>query len=78
MQSVGAYEFCDHAAFYLAGVEPLAVERQGKVIGLYLPLKADKDEAGRRLRRLDTVVDEIVARTGMTDEELAEALDEAK
>lgn len=75
MKSVGVRDFRDHATKYLSGVEPLAVERHGRVIGLYFPVRADKDEARRALDRIDATVEELLARTGMTPEELAKAFE---
>jgi antitoxin (DNA-binding transcriptional repressor) of toxin-antitoxin stability system len=74
MKHIGVREFRDHATKYLASAEPVAIERHGKVIGFYFPVKPDKDEARRALTRLDTTIDEILGRTGMTETELAEAL----
>lgn len=75
MRNVGVRDFRDHATKYLAGDQPLAVERHGKVIGLYFPVRADKDEARRALDRIETTVDELLARTGMTEQEFADALE---
>jgi len=78
MKHVGVREFRDHATQYLATSEPLAIERHGRVIGFYFPVKPDKHEARRALARLDATVDEILQRTGMTEDELAEALGDSR
>jgi hypothetical protein len=75
MRSVGVRGFRDHATKYLSGAEPIAVERHGKVIGLYFPVRADKDEARRALDRIETSVDDLLERTGMTEEEFAQAFE---
>lgn len=75
MKSVGVRDFRDHATKYLAGAEPFAVERHGKVIGLYFPVRADKEEARRALDRIEVSVEELLARTGMTPEEFAKAFE---
>jgi antitoxin (DNA-binding transcriptional repressor) of toxin-antitoxin stability system len=75
MKSVGVRDFRDHATQYLSGGEPLAVERHGKVIGLYFPVRSDKDEARRALDRIEVSVEELLARTGMTPEEFAKAFE---
>ena len=75
IQGGGWSDFRDHATKYLAGHQPLAVERHGKVIGLYFPVRADKDEARRALDRIESTVDELLARTGMTEQEFADALE---
>jgi len=75
MKSVGVREFRDHATKYLSLGVPLAVERHGKVIGLYFPVRADKNEVRRALDRIETNVEDLAARTGMTREELAQAFE---
>jgi hypothetical protein len=75
MRSVGVRDFRDHATKYLSSAEPLAVERHGKVIGLYFPVRADKEEARRALDRIEMSVDELLARTGMTPEDFARAFE---
>jgi hypothetical protein len=47
MKNVGVREFRDHATKYLAGPETVAVNRHGRVIGFYIPLKRDEDEVRR-------------------------------
>ena len=72
MKTVGVREFRDHATSYLAGSEPVAVSNRGTVIGFYIPLHADRQEAQRALERLGARVQQILADTGMSEEELAE------
>jgi len=38
MKRVPADEFADHAAEYLEGGEPVSIEKDGRVIGHYVPL----------------------------------------
>ncbi len=45
------------------------------MIGLYFPVHADKDETRRALDRIETTVDELLARTGMTEQEFADAFE---
>jgi cation transport regulator ChaC len=75
MKSVGVRGFRDHATKYLASGEALAVERDGRVIGLYFPVRADKAEARRALDRIEVSVGELLAQTGMAPEEFAKAFE---
>jgi hypothetical protein len=85
MRHVGVREFRDKATKYLAGDEPLAIERHGKPVGYYLPAPPDGDapsvseEALRQsLARFEDAVQRILDATGMTREELADLLDLTK
>lgn len=75
MKNVGVREFRDHAAKYLAGPDPVAVDRHGRVIGFYLPLKRDADEVRRAVAQLSQAVEQVLDETGMTGEELASVFD---
>ena len=72
MKTVGVREFRDHAPSYLAGSEPIAVSNLGTVIGFYIPLPRDPEETQRAVERLGARVHEILADTGMSEEQLAE------
>ncbi len=72
MKTVGVREFRDHAPSYLAGSEPIAVSNRGTVIGFYIPLPRDPEETQRAVERLGARVQEILANTGMSEEQLAE------
>src|SRR5579859_1468522 len=76
MKRVGIREFRDHATRYLAGGEVLAVERHGRPVGFYIPVAPSPDEETRHaVERLGQVVERILATSGMTEDELADALD---
>jgi len=81
MKRVGVREFRDHATQYLAGDEALVVERYGVPIGYYwpttagLPSRKGSKEAKEARARLERTIDEILAETGMTEEELARYFD---
>lgn len=75
MKSVGVREFRDHATKYLAGPETVAVNRHGRVIGFYIPLKRDEDEVGRAVAQLGEAVERVLDETGMSEDELAGAFD---
>jgi antitoxin (DNA-binding transcriptional repressor) of toxin-antitoxin stability system len=75
MRHVGVREFKNQATSLMASGETLVIERHGQPIGFFVPLEAKDRKAGRAaLGRLGKVVDEILAKTGMTEDELVEAL----
>ena len=75
MKRSGVREFRDHATKYLAGDEVLAVERHGQPIGFYIPTSPRRgEELAESLARLDAVVREVLRDTGMTEDELVDAL----
>jgi hypothetical protein len=75
MKNVGVREFRDHATKYLAGPEPVAVNRHGRVIGFYIPLERDEDEVRRAVAKLGEAVEQVLGETGMTEDELAGLFD---
>jgi hypothetical protein len=74
MKNVGVREFRDHATKYLAGPEPVAVNRHGRVIGFYIPLERD-EEVRRAVAKLGETVEQVLGETGMTEDELAGLFD---
>ena len=70
LKNVGVREFRDHATVYLSGSDPVAVSKHGQVIGFYIPVEADREQATRALEQLGRSVEEILAQTGMTEDEL--------
>jgi hypothetical protein len=81
MKHVGVREFRDHATQYLAGDEPLSIERYGVPIGIYWPAgggsrsRKGSKEANEALDRLERTVQKVLAETGMTEEELSRLFD---
>ena len=75
VKSVGVREFRDHATAYLSGSEPIAINKHGRVIGFYIPLERDDAEVQRAVAHLGSVVDDIVASTGLSEVDLATMLD---
>lgn len=71
IRDVGVREFRDHATTYLSGRDPVAVSEHGQVIGFYIPVEADRDQAVRALEQLGRSVEKILAETGMTEDELS-------
>jgi hypothetical protein len=75
MKNVGVRDFRDHATAYLSGGEPLAVNKHGRVIEIYLPVKRDQERIDRTLDKLGATVQVILEETGMTEDELADFFD---
>ncbi len=76
MKSVSIRELRDKASHYLASSEVLAVERYGKLVGLYIPVKGSEDEEVRRaIDRLGQTVEAVIAESGWNEETLSRALD---
>lgn len=75
VRAVGVREFRDHATEYLAGDDPIAITRHGRVIGFYLPVPPDDREAERALTRLELAVERVRAHTGLSEAELGRLVD---
>lgn len=75
MKNIGVREFRDHATKYLAGPEPVAVNRHGKVIGFYIPLRRDEDEVRHAVLQLGKAVEQVIDETGISEDELAGLFD---
>ena len=75
MRSVGVREFRDRATQMMAEGETLVIERRGEPIGFYVPIVAkDRRAGGEALERLGELVDDVLARTGLSEEELVREL----
>ena len=78
MKRVGVREFKDKATTLISEGQGLVIEKHGKPVGFYIPLVAkDKARAKEAAAMLEHTVAGILARTGMTREELEAAWDEA-
>jgi hypothetical protein len=75
IKNIGVREFRDHATRYLAGPEPVAVNRHGKVIGFYIPLRRDEDEVRHAVAQLGKAVEQVIDETGLSEDELAGLFD---
>ncbi len=75
MKEVGVREFRDHATRYLSGTDPIAVTKNGHIIGVYTPVKRDYEKRKRALDELGKTVNRILEETGMTEDELADLFD---
>lgn len=71
MRAIGVREFRDQASSILAGGETLVIERRGEPIGFFVPITAKDRRAGRdALGRLAELVDAVVARADLNEDEL--------
>jgi antitoxin (DNA-binding transcriptional repressor) of toxin-antitoxin stability system len=75
VQQIGIREFRDRATQYLAGAQPIAITRHGRVIGFYIPVPPDREETDRALQRLAETVERVRRETGMSEDELANLFD---
>ena len=48
------------------------MSKHGQVIGFYIRVEVDRDRARRAIEQLGRSVEEILADTGMTEEELSQ------
>jgi antitoxin (DNA-binding transcriptional repressor) of toxin-antitoxin stability system len=73
MKRVGIRKFKEKATALIAEGESLVINKHGKPVGFYLPIK-EKDKNDPKLdaaiARMDALMEEILAQTGMTEDEL--------
>lgn len=75
MQQIELAAFDPKIAEQIADSEPLAVQRNGAVIGYYIPLPPqDTEEMQAAVQRLRAAVQRLLDESGMTEDELADAL----
>ena len=71
MKSVGIREFRDRATQLIASGETLVVEKHGEPVGFFVPIVARDRRAGAAaLDRLGETVTGVLARTGLTEDDL--------
>lgn len=71
MRSVGVREFRDHATQLIASGETLVVEKRGEPVGFFVPVEGkDPDARAAALERLGEVVQGVLAKTGLSEDEL--------
>lgn len=71
MRHVGIREFKSQATTMLSGGETLVIERHGTPIGFFVPIEAiDRDSGREALGRLGRVLDSLLDRTGLDEDEL--------
>lgn len=73
MRAVGVREFRDQATSMMGAGETLVIERHGQPIGFFVPITAKDRKAGRKaLGRLGRAVDDLLASTGVSEDELVD------
>lgn len=70
MKSVGIREFRDHASAYMGTAEALAIERHGRVIGFFVPVRRSRAAARQALERLGASLEQALADAGISEDEL--------
>jgi antitoxin (DNA-binding transcriptional repressor) of toxin-antitoxin stability system len=71
VKTIGVREFRDKASSILAGGETLVIERHGEPIGFFVPITARDRRTGHEvLGRLGRLVNDVVCRSGIDEEEL--------
>lgn len=79
MKQVATLELKEKAIDYLTGSEPLVIVHDGEVVGFYYPKQRKKqEELNRKLDRLEQLVKQALAETGMTEDEFADLFDLSK
>lgn len=79
MKRVGVREFKDKATAFISEAETLIIEKHGKPVGFYVPLKAKdkrRPEVKASVERLDALMADILTRTGMSEDEFVAELTE--
>ncbi len=75
MRSVGVKEFQDRATQIIEEGETFVIERRGVPLDFYVPVPAVDRQAGdEALKELGVLVDEILAFTGLSEEEVVREL----
>ena len=75
MRSVGVREFRDQATSMMGAGETLVIERHGEPIGFFVPIVAKDRRTGLdALGHLAELLYDLRARTGLTEEQLAEGV----
>jgi len=75
VRAIGVREFMDKASYILAGGENLVIERHAESIGFFVPITAKDRRIGRDvIGRLGRLVDDVVSRSGIDEDELVRAI----
>jgi hypothetical protein len=84
MLRVKVEEFDKNPAKYLASEEAIQVERDGEVLGVFLPRVREatlplpgnvRPDAKEAMHRLEMAVERVLDETGLTEDELADLFD---
>lgn len=76
IKHVGVRELRSDLAEKLKGSEPIVIERHGQVLGIYLPVPpVDRKKVEEAFDQFHDALEAVLQESGMTREELADALD---
>ncbi len=76
VKHVGVRELRGDLAEKLKGSESIVIERHGQVLGIYTPVQpVDREKVAEALDRFHEALEAALRESGMTREELADALD---
>jgi PHD/YefM family antitoxin component YafN of YafNO toxin-antitoxin module len=79
MKTVSMKEFREQANRVVSDAEPVIVEKHGKPVGVYLPLKssANKLRAYEAAQEMDRLLQEVSAKVGLTPDEYLDEIEAA-
>jgi len=73
VRKVGIREFRDNATKLLAAGEAMLIERHGRPVGYFIPVKqTDEDETKAALQALGDAVQRAMEESGLSEDELAD------
>jgi hypothetical protein len=76
MNHVRIDEFERQVGRFLNAQHAVAIDKDDQTVGYYLPVPSGKDEEFRQtMSRLETTIQRVLDRTGMTEDELADLFD---
>ena len=76
MIHAGVQEFRERATHYFAGKDVVAIERNGRVVGYYIPApERDEEKVQRAIADLREAVARVMEETGLTEDELSRIFD---
>lgn len=75
MRRIGVREFKMHATSLLSSGETIIVEKHGRPIGYFVPIKpVDRKKGREAAERLHETIQGILERTGMTEDEFVDEI----
>jgi hypothetical protein len=75
MKQIPIDKLNQNAIAHLTNGEPLVIEHEGKVLGIFLPKQPTTANLDQALDKLDQTIEKILTETGMTEAEFAAYFD---
>ena len=75
LKNVGVREFRDHASIYLSGSDPVVVNKHGQIIGFYIPVERDEEQAERAIEKLGNAVNKVLQTSNISEDKLSQLFD---